>query len=94
MDTPNQTDTVAEADVTEELSAYLTRNLGRELGPDEDYFALGLVNSLFAMELVNFVEQRYGIEVAVDDLDLDNFRTLGRLRDFVLAKAQGPGAAA
>ncbi|GGR90037.1 hypothetical protein GCM10010252_31150 [Streptomyces aureoverticillatus] len=94
METPNQTDAAAVADVTQELSAYLTRNLGQELGPDEDYFALGLVNSLFAMELVNFVEQRYGIEVGVDDLDLDHFRTLGRLRDFVLAKTANRGAAA
>lgn len=93
METPNQTDAATAADVTDELSAFLIRNLGQELGPDDDYFALGLVNSLFAMELVNFVEQRYGIEVGVDDLDLDNFRTLGRLREFVLTKADRGAAA-
>ncbi|MEW2527357.1 acyl carrier protein [Streptomyces sp. NPDC047071] len=94
MDTPNGTDAADAASVTEELRAYLSGALGREPGPDEDYFALGLVTSLFAIELVNFVEQRYGIEVTVDDLDLDHFRTLGHLREFVLAKAAGRGAAA
>ncbi|QDQ09906.1 acyl carrier protein [Streptomyces spectabilis] len=94
MDTSNGTEAVDAAAVAEELRTYLTGALGREPGPDEDYFALGLVTSLFAIELVNFVEQRYGIEVTVDDLDLDHFRTLGRLRDFVLAKTAGRGAAA
>ncbi|GHE82402.1 hypothetical protein GCM10018785_58070 [Streptomyces longispororuber] len=94
MDTPNGTGAADVASVTEELHAYLSGHLGRALGQDEDYFALGLVNSLFAIELVNFVEQRYGVEVTVDDLDLDHFRTLGRLRDFVLVKTAGRGAAA
>ncbi|WP_030669506.1 acyl carrier protein [Streptomyces sp. NRRL B-1347] len=94
MDTSNGTDAVDRAAVTEELRAYLSGALGREPGQDDDYFALGLVTSLFAIELVNFVEQRYGIEVTVDDLDLDHFRTLGRLREFVLAKTASRGAAA
>lgn len=69
-----------------ELTAFLAAGTGHQVGPDDDYFALGLVNSLFALELVTFVEWRFGLEVGVEDLDLDHFRTVGRLTDFVLRK--------
>ncbi|WP_086849952.1 acyl carrier protein [Amycolatopsis kentuckyensis] len=82
----------ADADVTgEEILAELTgffatATAGNTPGPDEDYFALGLVNSLLALKLVTHIERRFGIEVAVADLDLDNFRTMNRVTEFVLRK--------
>ncbi|MBY8849393.1 acyl carrier protein [Saccharothrix sp. MB29] len=57
-----------------------------DLEPDQDYFALGLVNSLLALELVTRVEKEFGIEVDVEDLDLDNFRTMDRIAAFVRGK--------
>lgn len=65
---------------------FATATTGDTPGPDEDYFALGLVNSLLALELVAHVERRYGIEVGLADLDLDNFRTLNRVAEFVRRK--------
>lgn len=50
-----------------------------ELGDDEDIFALGFVNSLLAIQLVSFVEKTFGLTVEDDDLDLDNFRTVGSI---------------
>ena len=76
-------------DVRGTLTEFLSTEAGRSLGPDDDYFALGLVNSLFALELVTFVEHRFGLVVEVEDLELDHFRTIGRLTDFVLAKTGG-----
>ncbi|MFF5437756.1 acyl carrier protein [Streptomyces achromogenes] len=55
-------------------------------GPDDDLFAGGYLNSLGALELVAFLEGQYGIAVEVEDLDLDNFRSVTRIVDFVLAK--------
>lgn len=43
---------------------------------DQDIFALGYVNSLFAMELVLFIEQAFGNEVPNEDLEIDNFRSV------------------
>ncbi len=54
---------------------------------DEDIFAAGFVNSLFAMELVTFVEGTFGITIESEDLDLDNFRTISRIADLVARKA-------
>ncbi|MFG1780487.1 acyl carrier protein [Micromonospora sp. NPDC049051] len=80
MDAPDR------ATVARELHDFIAPALSGPIGPDEDYFALGLLNSLFAIELVVFVEERFGLEVEVADLDLGHFRTISRLTDFVLAK--------
>lgn len=64
-----------------------------ELEDNEDIFALGFVNSLFAMQLVLFVEKNFNITVANEDLELDNFRTIEALTNLV-ARKQQPVAAA
>ncbi len=54
----------------------LPRFPGVELADDQDIFALGFANSLFAMELVMLVEQLIGTKVPNQELSLDNFRTI------------------
>ncbi|GCE15663.1 acyl carrier protein [Tengunoibacter tsumagoiensis] len=56
------------------------------LGDDQDFFAMGFVNSLFAMQLVLFVEKEFGITVDNDDLDIDNFRTIRAIVSLVERK--------
>ncbi|WP_033438930.1 acyl carrier protein [Saccharothrix sp. NRRL B-16314] len=47
-----------------------------EFDTSQDIFQLGFVNSLFAMELVMFVEKNFGITIPNNELQLDNFRTV------------------
>lgn len=47
-----------------------------EFADDQDIFTLGFVNSLFAMELVMFLESHFGMQVSNDDLEIANFRTV------------------
>jgi methoxymalonate biosynthesis acyl carrier protein len=54
-----------------------------EVEDDEDLFAAGLVNSLFAVQLVMWVERTYGIQVAGRDLDFANFRSVCAVAKFV-----------
>jgi methoxymalonate biosynthesis acyl carrier protein len=63
---------------------------GREIAVDQDYVAEGLIDSLLALELVTQVEQLFDIEVDVEDLDLDNFRTAARIAAFVRRKRGEP----
>ena len=49
------------------------------LQDDEDVFALGFVNSLFAMQLVMFVEHTFEITIENEDLEIDNFRTVNAI---------------
>jgi len=46
-----------------------------EIGEAEDIFQIGFVNSLFAMELVMFVEKTFSVTVPNEELRIDNFRT-------------------
>ena len=57
-----------------------------DLKDDDDIFALGLVNSLFAMQLVMFVEKTFNMTVEDDDLNIDNFRTINAITQLVLGK--------
>ncbi|MER7058321.1 acyl carrier protein [Streptomyces albidoflavus] len=77
-------------EITEQVTEFLTLALRRPVAPDDDYFALGLADSLFALELVTFVEERYAVTVEVEDLDLDSFRTAARIARFVRAKQGHP----
>ena len=58
----------------------------RELGDDDDIFAMGFVNSLFAMELVLFTEKTFGITIEQEDMDFDNFRSLNAIAQLIERK--------
>lgn len=60
------------------------------IADDEDFFAQGLVNSLFAMQLVVFVEKEFGITVSDEDLDIDNFRTINAIASLIESKVIAP----
>ncbi len=57
-----------------------------DLQEDDDIFALGFVDSLFAMELVLFVESEFQITVEKEDLDYENFKTIKAVTSFVERK--------
>jgi len=61
------------------------------LGDDENLFESGIVNSLFAVQLTTFVESRFGIEVGMDDLDIENFKSVNATAAFVAKKTGGTG---
>lgn len=75
-----------------QIKAFISRNFGSyELRDDEDIFSLGFVNSLFAMQLVLFVEREFQVTVENEDLTLDNFRSVQAIDALVERKL---GAAA
>ena len=58
-----------------------------EINEDDSIFELGYVNSLFAMQLVMYLEQEFGIAIENSDLDIrKNFRSIGRIAEFVASK--------
>ncbi len=60
------------------------------LGDDENLFESGLINSLFAVQLTTFVERKFGIEIGMDDLDIENFKSISATAAFVARKFAGP----
>jgi acyl carrier protein len=54
-----------------------------EIGETEDIFGIGFVNSLFAMELVMFVEKTFSVTVPNEELRIDNFRSATSMAELV-----------
>ena len=62
-----------------------------QLDDDANLFEAGIVNSLFAVQLLTFVEKTFAIEVGIDDLDIDNFKSINATAAFV-QRRNGRGA--
>ena len=56
------------------------------LNDDDNLFESGIVNSLFAVQLMTYIEKVFAIEVGMDDLDIENFKSLNAATAFVLKK--------
>lgn len=57
-----------------------------DLALDDDFFALGLMNSLRALEIVTYIERYFELEIGTEDLDLDNFRSAAKIARFIARK--------
>ena len=57
---------------------------------NDDIFELGYVNSLFAMQLVLFVEESYHTQIDNEDLTLENFHSVNALTDLIIRKVAQP----
>lgn len=74
-------------DTKGQIRSYLERVIqNAEIKDDDNIFENGFVNSLFAVELVAFTENTFGIEVEDDDLDLANFNSIDALAGFIERK--------
>jgi methoxymalonate biosynthesis acyl carrier protein len=67
-------------DIRADIRSFIAERFPQvDIRDDEDIFELGFVNSLFAMELVMFVENSIGCVIPNDELTLDNFRTVASM---------------
>ncbi|MET0136351.1 MAG: acyl carrier protein [Kibdelosporangium sp.] len=80
----DRTNTVPEppgnGDARDRIRAFLTHHVGgHPIADTDDYFALGYVNSLFAMQLAAFVQREFKFVLEPVHMDFDNFRTVNGL---------------
>ncbi|NBI31085.1 acyl carrier protein [Chengkuizengella marina] len=62
------------------IKSYVLEKLEKDnIKNDDDIFELGFVSSMFAMELVMFLEQTFNINIESDDLTLDNFKSIDNM---------------
>ncbi|MGD2089844.1 MAG: acyl carrier protein [Candidatus Aminicenantes bacterium] len=54
-----------------------------EFTDSDNIFEMGFVNSLFAMKLVSYIEQEFGIEVDNEDLEISNFNSVDRIVGYI-----------
>lgn len=53
---------------------------------ETDLIDTGLVDSLSFVEFLAQLEEQFGVQVSLDDLEIDRFRTISKIADFVAAK--------
>ena len=80
--------------VRDEIRAYIQENFlylhpNHQLRDDDDLLALGLIDSLGFVELVDEVQSRYGITVADVDITEDNFGSVDAVSAYVAARRGG-----
>jgi methoxymalonate biosynthesis acyl carrier protein len=61
----------------------------KSLSNDEKIFESGLVNSLFAIQLMSYLEQTFAIKIDLEDLDMSNFESVDAISSFVSRKQGG-----
>jgi methoxymalonate biosynthesis acyl carrier protein len=78
-------------EIKTQVRAFVSRFFrGHELQDGEDFFATGFVNSMFAMQLVQFVESTFGLTVESEDMEIDNFRSIDAITALVQRKTGAP----
>lgn len=60
-----------------------------DLKDDDPIFELGFVDSLFAMQLIGFIQNEFQLEIESADLDLANFHSIDRMVAFIHEKQSG-----
>ena len=80
------------AEIEQFILSELTQGRGiTEIDPAENLLSKGIVDSHGVMELVGFLEDRYGISVGDEDLTPENFESVARIGEFVARKQDGRG---
>jgi len=76
-----------ENDIKQTLRDFLLASINiADLDDEDNLFELGIVNSLFAVQLMTFIEKTFDLEVEADDLDIENFKSLNAAGAFVMKK--------
>jgi acyl carrier protein len=76
-----------------EIAALFTEQLHVDVPWDDtDLFETGVLDSLKFVELLVQLEQQFGTRVSLDDLELDNFRSIGQIAHFIVGRRGPPGA--
>ncbi|PGQ49793.1 acyl carrier protein [Bacillus thuringiensis] len=79
----------------EKIRQYIKKNLiifnAEEtiVANDDNIFEKGYVNSLFAMQMLNFIETEFDIVVDNDELDIINFSTINNMVYLINKKKNG-----
>ena len=79
--------------IKEKVKAYILEEFANEAetGPLADSTPLlssGIIDSISALQLVEFLENTFGFEFQAHEVDQDNLDSLDKINDFVQAKLQ------
>ena len=78
-------------DIKDKIYEFLSDHFKNyQLKENEDIFATGFINSMFAMQLVLFIEQEFQLTIKDNELDFENFRTVNAMTRLIESKVNLP----
>ena len=60
------------------------------VSPDIDLLDSGLVDSIGLVELILELEERFGVSLPMEDLEIDDFRSVFRIADVIVRFSTAP----
>jgi acyl carrier protein len=73
-----------ESDVGHAITAFLCERFGVDPPSAEaNLIEAGILDSMMFVDLVVFIEERFGVVAALEDLEIDNFATVAGMARFV-----------
>lgn len=71
------------------LAELMLKRLHLEVpSPDTDLVEAGLLDSLSFVDLLLVLEQEFGLAFTLQEIELEHFRSLARMADFISARQQ------
>jgi len=69
------------------LISYITDDIaiGRSkvIQPDDDLFSLGILDSLGALQVVMFIEEKFSVTVPDEDVIFENFNSISAMTNYI-----------
>src|SRR5436190_15508034 len=85
-----QTETSDPVTLTDRIGRLLASALHIDVPAAEtDLFDAGVLDSLAFVELLVQLEREFGLAIAVDDIEVENFRSIARIAGFIADRGHG-----
>lgn len=77
--------------IVEQLQSYILNELAfdhnkKTIEPDEDLLGQGIVDSAGIVQLAEFLEEKFAINIGDEDIVPENFQSISALEKLVLSK--------
>jgi acyl carrier protein len=80
---------IDDTSLQDRIAAFFPQKLNLEVPAIEtDLVETGILDSLGLVDLMLHLEQEFGIEISIENLEIDNFRSIERIAEFVDAHSR------
>lgn len=73
--------------IKESIRSYISEELLEDeepVGDQENLLADGMVDSIGMLRLIGFIEESWGVSVPLEDITIENFRTIEAMHDYLV----------
>jgi acyl carrier protein len=71
-------------EIKNKIRGYLSRSVqDYEIKDDDNIFELGIVHSLFAIQIIIFIEKNFDIELDDDELDMEKMKSINSIAELI-----------